>query len=39
MVRTFLLLPSFYVTLAWIMTVGVIIGIAQRIVWAAKHLD
>lgn len=34
----FLLFPTFYVWLAWIMTVGVVIGILQRIFWAARHL-
>ncbi len=34
----FLLLPEYYVTLAWIMTVGVMIGVLQRLVWASRHL-
>jgi len=34
----FLLLPAHYVTLAWLMTAGVAVGIAQRIAWAARHL-
>jgi len=34
----FLAFSPHYVTLAWIMSVGVTIGIGQRIVWAARHL-
>jgi phosphatidylglycerophosphate synthase len=37
-VALFLLLPSFYVPLAWIMTAGVAIGIAQRVWWARHHI-
>jgi phosphatidylglycerophosphate synthase len=33
----FLLFPEYYVTLAWIMTVGVMIGVLQRLVWASRH--
>ncbi len=34
----FLLFPYHYVTLAWIMTGGVIVGILQRLIWASRHL-
>ena len=34
----FLLLPQHYVSLAWLMTTGVAVGITQRIAWAARHL-
>lgn len=34
----FLVLSPHYVTLAWLMAAGVTIGIAQRIVWAARNL-
>jgi phosphatidylserine synthase len=34
----FLLLPARYVMLAWLMTAGVAVGIAQRVVWAVRSL-
>lgn len=34
----FLLLPVHYVSLAWLMTAGVAVGIAQRVVWAVRSL-
>jgi phosphatidylglycerophosphate synthase len=35
----FLLMPSQYVLLAWIMTAGVAVGIGQRLVWAVRSLQ
>jgi phosphatidylglycerophosphate synthase len=34
----FVIVPSKYVPLAWLMTAGVAIGIAQRLGWAVRHL-
>jgi len=34
----FVMLPSQYVPLAWVMTAGVGVGIGQRIVWAVREL-
>lgn len=34
----FVIVPSQYVPLAWVMAAGVVIGIAQRIRWAARNL-
>ncbi len=34
----FLLWPAQYVTLAWVMSAGVAIGIAQRIGWASRNV-
>lgn len=34
----FVLLPSQYLWLAWVMTAGVTVGIGQRIVWAVRNL-
>jgi phosphatidylglycerophosphate synthase len=34
----FVILPSQYVPLAWLMAAGVAIGITQRIQWAVRHL-
>jgi phosphatidylglycerophosphate synthase len=35
----FLLMPSQYVLLAWIMTAGVAVGIGQRLMWAVRSLQ
>jgi hypothetical protein len=34
----FVILPSQYVPLAWLMAAGVAIGITRRIQWAVRHL-
>lgn len=34
----FLLWPAHYVTLAWVMAAGVVVGISQRLWWAAREL-